>query len=71
MAPSCHATADRRTNELETPSRHGGSRYATRGTFDHRAITPADLAEEGMPGPIRSSDLESEVELHDPVLSEM
>ena len=24
-----------------------------------------------MPGPIRSSDLESEVELHDPVLSEM
>ena len=53
------------------PQCHGGSRYTPCGSVDHRASSPAAVLEKEIKGPIRISDLESEVEQHDRVLREM
>uniref|UniRef100_M4BYD9 RxLR effector candidate protein n=1 Tax=Hyaloperonospora arabidopsidis (strain Emoy2) TaxID=559515 RepID=M4BYD9_HYAAE len=63
-APSCRGTADSRASEQDnsfaTPSRHGGSRYAPRGSFDHRANPPMAVVREGISTP-NLSELQAEV----------
>ena len=75
MAPRCHATAyshaSGRGSAFATPSRHGGSRYAPRESVEHHGSPLSAVVEEEIPGSIRLSDLELEVEQHDRVLREI
>ena len=63
-APSCRGTADSRASEQDnsfaTPSRHGGSRYAPRGSFDHRANPPMAVVGARISTP-NLSELQAEV----------
>lgn len=75
VTPSCHLTANSRGRErgslFAVPTRHIGSRYAPYGSVDHRASPPAGDVEEGMPGPVRLSDLVPGLEQLNHVLREM
>ena len=74
-APSCRTTADsrvsERSNSFAAPSCHGASRYAPRGSVEHRASPPVAVVEEGKLGPTCLSGLESEVAQHDRDLREL
>ena len=67
VTPSCHATMDSRASKRgsssDAPSRHCGSRYASREAVKYRASPPAAVVMKGIPGPICLSDLW--VEQHD------
>ena len=58
-APSCSTRvgtpATGRGNSSLILNRHGGSRYAPQGSFDHRVSPPKDVEEEERPPPSRST----------------
>ena len=74
-APSCRTTADSRASErgnsFAAPSYHGASRYAPRGSVEHRASPPVVVVEEGKPVPSRLSELELAIDRHERILGEL
>ena len=73
--PSCQTTADSRASErgnsFAAPSYYGASRYAPRGSVEHRESPPVVVVEDGKPVPSRLSELEHAIDQHERILGEL